>query len=89
MFLGRVIGTLEATVVSPGLEGVKLLLVAPQSSDRSPTGAPLVACDATPQAGIGDTVFLVDGREAGQPLPVEFVPVDATIVGIVDAVDLP
>lgn len=87
MFLGTVIGTVECTVVYEGLEGVKLLWVEPQTGDGSPSGAPIVACDATPQAGIGDRVYLVDGREAGMPLPEEFVPVDATIVGIVDAVD--
>tara|TARA_B100000614_G_C14144417_1_gene325705 strand:- start:42 stop:311 length:270 start_codon:yes stop_codon:yes gene_type:complete len=86
MYLGTVIGTLEATVVYEGLEGVKLLWVAPRKADGAAAGAPLVACDATPQAGPGDTVFLVDGREATMPLPNDFVPVDATIVGIVDEV---
>lgn len=87
MFLGRVIGALEATVVVDGMEGVPLLWVQPERSDGAPAGKAIVACDATPQAGPGDLVFLVDGREAGLPLPVEFVPADATIVGIVDAVD--
>ncbi len=86
MFLGRVIGTLESTIVYPGLEGVKLLWVAPINADGSDADTPLVACDATPQAGLGDTVFMVDGREAVLPLPENFVPVDVTIVGIVDEV---
>jgi ethanolamine utilization protein EutN len=87
MFLGRVIGTLEATFVYEGLQGVKLLWVQPELSNGKPSGDAIVACDATPQAGQGDRVYLVDGREAGLPLPVDFVPVDATIVGIVDEVD--
>lgn len=89
MFLGRVIGTVEATFVSEGLEGVKLLWVQPEYADGRDAGDAIVACDATPQAGRGDRVYLVDGREAGLPLPVDFVPVDATIVGIVDEVDTP
>lgn len=89
MYLGRVIGTVQATFVYEGLEGVKLLWVQPESSDGAASGDALVACDSTPQAGIGDRVFLVDGREATLPLPEEFVPSDATIVGIVDEVDLP
>lgn len=89
MFLGRVIGTVEATFVYEGLEGVKMLWVQPELADGSNAGAAIVACDATPQAGPGDRVYMVDGREAGLPLPVDFVPVDATIVGIVDEVDLP
>jgi ethanolamine utilization protein EutN len=89
VFLGRVIGAMEATFVYEGLEGVKLLWVQPELSDGTAAGDAIVACDATPQAGPGDRVYLVDGREAGLPLPVDFVPVDATIVGIVDAIDLP
>lgn len=86
MYLGTVIGSLQSTVVYEGLEGVKLLWVQPHTTDGTPSGDAVVACDATPQAGIGDTVYLVDGREAGLPLPVDEVPVDATIVGIVDEV---
>lgn len=84
MFLARVIGTVEATEAVPGMAGVKLLWVQPENADGSPAGGALVACDATPQAGEGDLVYLVDGREAGLPLPDPNVPADATIVGIVD-----
>lgn len=89
MFLGRVIGTVQATIVYEGLESVKLLWVKPELADRTAAGEAIVACDATPQAGPGDRVYMVDGREAGLPLPEDFVPVDATIVGIVDEVDVP
>lgn len=87
MFLGRVIGDLQATVRVEGLDGVKFLWVRRETSDGTPQGPALVACDGTMQAGPGELVYLVDGREAGQALPVEFVPADATIVGIVDAVE--
>ena len=42
----------------------------------------------TQQAGPGDTVFMEDGREATYTLPVQFVPVEAAVVGIVDLVDV-
>lgn len=87
MFLARVIGSVVATVKYEGLEGVKLLLVAPLDAHGEPKdGPPIVACDAA-QAGPGDEVYCVSAREASHALPERFVPVDAAIVGIVDARD--
>ena len=40
------------------------------------------------EAGVGDFVYLVGSREAALALDPAFVPVDAAIVGIVDAVDV-
>ena len=88
MFLGRVIGTLETSTAYEGLEGVKLLWVQPVDSQSQPRGRAIVACDSQ-QAGLDELVFLVDGREATLALPNHFVPVDATIVGIVDEVNIP
>jgi microcompartment protein CcmK/EutM len=87
MQLARVIGTVVATVKSPGLEGVKLLIVQPLDSRQRPEGTPLVAADAVHMAGPGELVYVVAAREAAQALPESFVPVDHAIVGIVDAVE--
>ena len=87
MFLARVIGSVVATTAVDGMEGVPLRWVQPELADGSPAGPALVVCDGTRQAAEGERVWLVDGREAGLPLPVEFVPADATIVGIVDGLD--
>lgn len=87
MDLARVIGNLEATVKYPGLEGVKLMWIQPLDEFGNDTGSALVACDST-QSGVGETVFFCGGREATLALDVTYVPVDATIVGIVDSVDL-
>lgn len=87
MDLARVIGNLQATVKYPGLEGVKLMWIQPLDEHGNDTGSALVACDCT-QSGIGEKVFFCGGREATLALDVTFVPVDATIVGIVDSVDL-
>ena len=85
MQLGRVVGTVVATVKYEGLEGSKLLVVVPLDKDGRP-GAPLVACDQA-QAGPGDRVYYVTAREASHAMPDPFVPIDAAIVGIVDRVD--
>ena len=83
MYLGRVIGTCVATQKSPGLEGVRLLVVEPIDTTGRRLGAPFVAAD-TVSAGPGEVVFLVGAREAALALEESFVPVDAAIVGLVD-----
>lgn len=88
MQLARVTGTVVATQKYTGLEGIKFLIVQPLSKARQPVGEPVVAADATAQAGPGELVFIVGSREAAQALPETFVPVDHAIVGIVDNVDL-
>jgi ethanolamine utilization protein EutN len=83
----RVIGTVVSTQKYEGLEGVKFLVVQPLDEDLSPKGRPVVAADATQQAGPGELVFVVGSREAAQALPEVFVPVDLAITGIIDEVD--
>ena len=86
MYLGRVIGTVVATRSCEGLQGQKFLLVTPLNHRMEPTGEAQVAVD-TVRAGPGELVYLVGSREAALALDPWFVPVDAAIVGIVDAVD--
>ena len=88
MQLARVIGTVVATQQYDGLRGIKFLIVQPLNKQRQPTGEPVVAADATAQAGPDELVFIVGSREAAQALPITFVPVDHAIVGIVDDVML-
>lgn len=85
MELARVLGSVTATDKVPGLSGVKLLLVEPLDERLSVVGDPFVVCDAT-QAGPGEVVAWIGGREAVLALPQHFVPVDGTIVGIVSNV---
>lgn len=86
MLLGRVIGTVVPCVRYEGLQGVPMLIVQPLDKRSQPTGKPLVACDATKMAGPGELIYYEGGREAALALPVWFVPVDHSIVGIVDGV---
>lgn len=87
MYLGRVIGTCVATVKYEGLAGTRLLIVEAIDDDGIAIGDPHVAVDTT-QAGRGETVFCVASREAALACDPSFVPVDAAIVGIVDAVTI-
>jgi ethanolamine utilization protein EutN len=86
MQLGRVIGTLVASVKDPGVEGVPLLVVQPLDRHSQPSGPAFVAADALGTAGPGELVYWVAAREAAEALAVRFAPVDHAIVGIVDAV---
>ena len=88
MKLAKVIGTVIATTKYEGLDGVKFLIVQPLTKEQQPKGEPVVAADATAQAGPDELVFIVGSREAAQAMPIKFVPVDHAIVGIVDDVDL-
>jgi ethanolamine utilization protein EutN len=86
MLLGRVIGQVVPCVVTAGLEGVPMLLVQPLDKTLKPKGKALVAADATRMAGPGELVSYEGGREAALALQQTFVPVDHSIVAIVDGV---
>lgn len=88
MQLGRVQGTVVATIKSEGLEGVRFLIVQPLDKQQQPVGDQVVAADAVHMAGPGELVYVVGSREAAEAMPVRFVPVDHAIVGIVDEVAL-
>ena len=87
MQLARVIGTVVATVKSPSLDGVRLLIVQPLTRELVPVGHAVVAADAVHMAGPGELVYIVGSREAAEALEDRFAPVDHAIVGIVDAVE--
>ncbi len=88
MKLGRVIGTVVATVRAERLDGVRVLVVQQLDRDQHDRGEPIVAADAIHTAGPGELVYFVGSREAAQAMPDPFVPVDHAIVGIVDEVNL-
>jgi ethanolamine utilization protein EutN len=62
-----------------------MLMVQPLDKHGAPKGATLVAADSTRMAGPGELVYYEGGREAALALDPWFVPVDHTIIGIVDA----
>jgi ethanolamine utilization protein EutN len=88
VLLGRVIGNVVATVKNASLDGKTLLLVQPLDRQLRETGKPLVAIDSV-GAGEGEMVYWCRGREASFPFLPEIVPTEATIVAIVDTVNIP
>jgi ethanolamine utilization protein EutN len=84
MKLGRVIGTMVATIRPEAMKGLKLLIVRPLTADGRPEGEPFVATDASAQAGPDDLVTWEASREAALLHDPWFVPVDHAVVGIVD-----
>ena len=87
MQIGRVIGCLVSTQKNAQLHGAKLLLVQPTTPDGAARGPAVLAIDSV-GAGIGERVLIVlEGRAAGEALRRKAAPVDAAIVGIVDAIE--
>lgn len=88
MKLGRIRGSVVATVRDPGMTGMRLLIVQPLDEYQNDQGDCVVAADAVEQAGPGDVVYFVASREAAEAMHPKFVPVDHAIVGIVDDVEV-
>jgi len=88
MLLGRVIGNVVATVKDASLDGKKLLIVQPLDRQGRDKGKPFVAVDSV-GAGAGETIYWCRGREASFPFLPQIVPTEATIVAIVDSVNIP
>lgn len=86
MQLARVVGDVIVTRKDEQLVGLTLLVLQPLTPDQKPVGRTLVAAD-TVGAGVGEIVFFVRGKEAAFPFYPTEPPVDAGIVGIVDACD--
>lgn len=88
MYIGKVIGTVVATIKISHLEARKLLLVDQLDLNGQETGYYDIAVDVV-QAGPGDTVLVIDeGNGARQILGLDPGAVRAVIVGVVDEVTL-
>lgn len=87
MQIGRVVGNVWATRKDEKLNGQKFLIVKILiSKDKEKEGL-FVAADNV-GAGIGDTVLITNGSAARQSIGNKEIPIDATIVGIVDSIDI-
>ncbi len=93
MFLARVTGSVVATQKVASMTGKKLLTVEPLRVDPQKrdhlvaTGRTFVVVD-TVGAGHGEMVLIVQGSSARLTPETEKLPVDCTIVGIVDSVNV-
>ncbi|MDZ7316511.1 MAG: EutN/CcmL family microcompartment protein [candidate division KSB1 bacterium] len=87
MEIGRVVGTVVSTAKVDRLIGQKLMLVNVVNPDLKPTSNYVVAVDGV-GAGANEIVIVVRGSSARQAQMLQNVPTDASIVAIVDAIEL-
>lgn len=87
MELGRVEGTIVSTAKVDRLQGHKLMLVNLVNPDTKPTSNYVVAVDSV-GAGKGEIVLIVRGSSARQTQSMQNVPTDASIIAIIDSVEL-
>lgn len=84
MEICKVVGSVWATKKDSRLEGAKLMLVVPLYAHKEKI---LIAADYV-GAGIGERVLVVTGSTARHVPKRENVPIDASIVGIVDSIEI-
>jgi ethanolamine utilization protein EutN len=87
VFLGRVVGTVVATVKDAALVGQRLLVVQPLTPDLKEKGKRIVVLDAV-GVGAGELIYWCRGKESSFPFLPDEIPTDNTIVGVVDALHL-
>ncbi len=88
MYIGRVAGSVVATIKISHLDGRRLLVVDQLDGSGRPTGDYDIAVDVA-RAGPGDTVLVLDeGNGARQILGLNPGAIRAVIVGVVDHVAL-
>jgi microcompartment protein CcmK/EutM len=87
MILARVVGTVVATRKDPRLEGKKLLVLKPVTPDGKDEPGYVVAVD-TVSAGYRERVLVVAGSSARMAEGCKDTPVDTSIVGIIDDVQM-
>jgi ethanolamine utilization protein EutN len=87
MLLAKIVGTVVATRKDPRLVSSKLLVARPIDPGGKPDAGYLVAVD-TVDAGVGETVLIVSGSSARMAAGLKDCPVDAAVIGIVDAIEI-
>ena len=88
MILAKVLGTIVASRKEEEIEGLKLLAVVPvELRTGALKGGSVVAVDAV-GAGVGDWVLYASGSSARQTTVTQNRPVDATIMAIVDILEV-
>jgi len=86
MILGKVVGNVVSTMKLPVYQGYKILVVQPVNDKKEPQGESVLALD-TVQAGVGDTVLVInEGNSSRLIMNNSTAPVRTMIVGIVDTI---
>jgi microcompartment protein CcmK/EutM len=88
MYAAKVIGTVVCTRKDEKMNGMKMQVVQPVSLlTLQDEGKPVVAIDAV-GAGSSEIVLVVGGSSARQTVRTTNMPVDATIMAIIDHIDI-
>ena len=93
MFIGKIVGSVVATQKTESMRGSKLMMIEPYVIDPKTrdrlvtTNRSLVAVDVV-GAGEGQFVLAVQGSSARMTPETKTLPVDCTIVGVIDSVTL-
>jgi len=86
MKLGVVTGVVWASRKVEELNGCRLYIVQPVSSEGKITTNPLVVADPKRLAAPGDTIVYVTSTDAAQAFDSGFAPVNASVVELVDGI---
>jgi len=87
MLMGKVVGTVVSTRKEDELRGLRFMIVRELDHEMNETGKMVVATDAV-GSGVGEVVLYASGSSARQTLATKDRPVDATIMAIVDEVEV-
>lgn len=87
MLIARVVGSAVSTAKDDRLTGLKLLIVREATPKDEPVGEPFVAVDAV-GAGEGELVLIATGSAARHTHMTEDRAIDASIVGILDSLEV-
>ncbi len=87
MMMGKVVGTVVATRKEKELEGLTLLVLRGMDLEGKANGPVVVAVDAV-GAGVGEVVLYCSGSSARQTKVTKDRPVDATVMAIVDQLEV-
>lgn len=87
MKLGKIIGRVVCSHKIEEFDGAKFLLVQPLDENLNNVGDPIVATDKI-QAGTNEIVYYETSKEAGRIYETTMNPSDASVMGIVDDINL-
>lgn len=92
MKIARTIGTVTLSRFHPAMEASKLrcveILDSIERIDEQPIGGETVVAWDLCGTGVGDLVALAEGPESAQPFRPEIKPLDASIVALLDQIEL-
>lgn len=86
MFLAKVVGKIVSTTKDEGLNGKKILIIAPIDMNGAVTEKEIVSIDSV-GAGIGDQVLVTEGSVSMYAFGENHIPIDSAIVAIIDTIE--